>query len=95
MSVTMIITFTAKPEKLSAFSGIMQSVKATLPSVPGCTGVRVHQGADDPNVFTLVETWVSADRHRGHIAGLVKDGVWDQVAGHLARDPESRYYVEL
>jgi quinol monooxygenase YgiN len=95
MAVTMIITFTARPENLAAFSDIIHSVKATLPSVPGCTGVRVHQGTDDPSVFTLVETWISEERHREHIAGLVRDGVWDQVASLLARDPESRYYAEI
>ncbi|MDP3738980.1 MAG: antibiotic biosynthesis monooxygenase family protein [Hyphomonadaceae bacterium] len=95
MAVTVIVTFTAKPENLVAFTDIMHSVKATLPSVPGCKAVRVHQGTDDPCVFTLVETWVSEDRHREHIAGLQSDGSWSQVAVHLACEPESRYYAEL
>jgi quinol monooxygenase YgiN len=93
--ITQIITFRSKPEKLGQFIDIMHSVKATLPHVSGCSAVRVHQGTDDPCVFTLVETWDSEDRHREHIAGLVANGTWAQVARLLASDPESRYYAEL
>ena len=93
--VTQIITFHAKPEMLGEFAGVMQSVKATLPQVPGCHAVRIHQGTDDPCVFTLVEAWESEERHREHIAGLIADGSWAQISTLLAGEPESRYYAEL
>ena len=93
--ITMAITFRAKPEKLAAFSDLMHSVKATLPSVPGCNAVRVLQGTDDPCLFTLVESWISEERHREHIAGLVANGSWAEVGALLEGEPESRYYAEL
>ena len=93
--VTQIITFRSKPEKLGEFADVMHGVKSTLPLIPGCKAVRIHQGTDDPCVFTLVETWVSEDRHREHIAGLMANGSWDQISTLLAGEPESRYYAEL
>ena len=93
--ITTVITFRAKPEKLTAFSDVMHSVKATLPTVPGCEAVRILHGTDDPCLFTLVETWISEDRHREHIAGLVADGSWAAVSAFLEGEPESRYYAEL
>jgi quinol monooxygenase YgiN len=93
--ITTVITFRAKPEKLAAFSDVIHSVKAALPNVPGCKAVRAMQGTDDPCLFTLVETWISEDRHREHIAGLMADGSWSQVATLLEGEPESRYYAEM
>jgi quinol monooxygenase YgiN len=93
--VTQIITFRSKPEMLGEFAGVMHSVKSSLPQIPGCKAIRIHQGTDDPCVFTLVETWDSEDRHREHIAGLVADGSWAQISTLLAGEPESRYYAEL
>lgn len=95
MSVVQIITFRAKPEKLAQFTDLMQSLKATLPSVPGCEAVRIHQGTDDPCAFTLVETWITEDRHREHIAELQKSGAWSDVAALLAGEPASGYFVEV
>ncbi|HEV7694595.1 MAG TPA: antibiotic biosynthesis monooxygenase family protein [Hyphomonadaceae bacterium] len=93
--VTQIITFRAKPEKLGEFADVIRGVKSTLPQIPGCKAVRIHQGTDDPCVFTLVETWESEERHREHIAGLVADGSWADISTLLAGEPESRYYAEL
>jgi quinol monooxygenase YgiN len=93
--VTQIITFRSKPEMLGRFSDVMQSVKSTLPLIPGCKAVRIHQGTDDPCVFTLIETWESEERHREHTAGLMANGSWAQISTLLTSEPESAYYAEL
>ena len=95
MSVRLIITFTARPEKQAEFANLLQQVKHTLPTVPGCYAVNVFNGVADPNVFTLVEHWDSEASHRRHIEEVVRSGGWAQVAAHLAGDPVSSYFREI
>ena len=95
MSIQVIVTFEAKPQSLEAFSEIMRTVKAALPTAPGCEGVRIFRGAEAPEVFTLVETWRDKEAHRAHVGALVEAGEWARIASHLACEPTSRYFDPL
>lgn len=95
MGVNLIISFKIRPEKLESFTGIMKTVKATLPSVPGCQGVKVYRNPNDPLLFTLVETWDSKEMHGKHIQGLKDSGQWDVIVQHFSADPVGNYYEEL
>jgi quinol monooxygenase YgiN len=95
MGVNLIVSFKVKPEKLAAFKEVMQGVKTGLPTVPGCRGVKVLNGIDDPLTFTLVETWDSKEVHAKHIQGVVESGQWQQIVAHLAAEPSSTYYSEM
>ncbi|MBT0961034.1 putative quinol monooxygenase [Denitromonas iodatirespirans] len=95
MTTNVIITFTAKPEKLAAFTDILQSVKTELPKVDGCIAVDVFNDTANPCVFTLVETWQSESAHKAHIEGVVSSGGWSHIASHLACDPSSSYFKAL
>ena len=95
MSVTVVITFTARLEKLDAFRRILAGVKSDLPKAPGCAGVQVLSKLDDPCSFTLVETWETAEAHRAHVDRLIASGAWKDVASHLAWEPASGYYRQL
>jgi quinol monooxygenase YgiN len=95
MSINVIITFEAAPEKLDAFRHIMQDVKRELPNAPGCKGVRVYNRRDNPHVFTLVEQWESQTVHQAFLDKATSSGTWAHIATHLAQDPVSHYYAEL
>jgi quinol monooxygenase YgiN len=95
MSVRLIITFTARPEKQAEFAALLQQVKQSLPTVPGCHGVDVFNGLNEPSTFTLVERWESEASHQRHIEEVVRSGGWAHVASHLAGDPVSGYFREL
>ncbi|GAB1267033.1 hypothetical protein NBRC116493_02860 [Aurantivibrio infirmus] len=95
MTTNVIITFTVKPEKISDFVNILNSVKIDLPSVEGCNGIHIFSDSKNNNVFTLVENWDSEDAHKKHIAGVVESGNWDTISSHLEKDPESSYFNEL
>lgn len=95
MHTNVIITFKSKPEKLAAFAKILAEVKNDLPKVAGCKAVRIFNDVNDPNVFTLVETWASEIEHKKHIEGVISSGGWNHIAAHLACDPTSSYYKEV
>ncbi len=87
-----IISFLAKIDKLKEFEGVMDSVKATLPEVEGCNDVQIYRDIEQPGAFTLVESWVSRDRHAEHIDSLVTNGSWEQISRLLQDEPISSYF---
>ena len=95
LSTNVIITFKAKPEKLTAFREILGGVKTDLPKVDGCIAVSVFNDTQDACVFTLVETWQSQAAHQKHIEGVVSSGGWSHIASHLSCDPSSSYFTTL
>lgn len=93
MSIThVIISFQAKPESTVAFSSILEQVKATLPTIPGCLAVRCFGDSQDPTRFTLVEDWESPALHQQHISKVIESGAWASMAAHLAEAPVSGYF---
>lgn len=95
MSINVLVIFRVKERKVGTFRELMGFVKTSLSEVPGCRGVRVFHGVDDPRLFTLVETWDSKERHRAHFAKLVASGEWHQLLEYLAADPVTSYLEEL
>lgn len=95
MSVHLIISFRIRPERLAPFTELLEGVKASLPAVPGCTGVQVFQAVDDPLAFTLVEAWQNADLHGRHVQAMQESGQWAAVAQHLSADPVSAWFHPL
>lgn len=95
MTTNVIITFTVKPEKQSDFLNILNSVKCDLPKVDGCNGVKIFSSNENNNIFTLIESWDSEEKHKSHIAGVVESGDWDVIESHLSKSPESSYFAEI
>jgi quinol monooxygenase YgiN len=89
-----IITFETKPDASIPFASMLTQVQQDLPRVPGCRGVRVFTGSENPCIFTLLEHWDSQAEHQAHIQTVVASGTWDRIAAHLAKDPVSHYYRE-
>ena len=92
MSITFIITFDVKNEKLSDFSKIMSTLKSELPKTEGCIGVTIHHSIHSPSSYTLVETWESKKCHEAHVKNLVDTGEWAKMSNHLVGEPVSEYY---
>jgi quinol monooxygenase YgiN len=95
MSVNLLINFNVRQDRLTSFTDLMKSVKTALPAVPGCQGVKIYNDVGNPLVFTLVETWDSAEIHGKHVRSLQESGQWASVAAHLSADPVSAYYQEI
>lgn len=95
MSINVIIQFSAKPEKRDSFKSLLTSVKTDLPTVKGCQGVDIYTHDENPDEFTLVESWDSKDSHSRHIEQVVASGGWDLLTEHLAKAPTSGYFRPL
>ncbi|WP_259780874.1 putative quinol monooxygenase [Aestuariispira ectoiniformans] len=85
------VVFDVLPSSREAFIGLLESVQADLPTVPGCLGVRIFAHDDTPNRFTLIEEWDDRDLHQTHINGMVKSGAWTKIEAMLSQPPESQY----
>jgi len=94
MDIHMLITFTTKPEKRSAFAVLLATVRRDLVQAPGCKGVRLFHHRSTPLIFTLLETWESESSHRAHVDRLVRSGTWAYIASHLESEPVSSYCSE-
>lgn len=95
MNIHLIVQFKAQQAHRARFIELLQSVKTSLPGVPGCRGVQVYQDLQDPLAFTVVESWDSQDLHAAHLRALIDSGQWAVIAALLATEPVSRYQQAL
>lgn len=95
MSINVIITFQAKPEKSSSFANLLNKATHDLLKVEGCNGALLFKSKENLCVFTLVEEWESEIKHKAHIANMVSSGAWASIESHLAADPVSNYYIKM
>lgn len=93
--VNAILTFRTEPARVTEFHELVHELKMELRNTPGCLGVRLLHGTDDPTYFTLIEEWETEERHSRHLTGLIADGVWSRLCNLLADEPEHRYCAEL
>lgn len=95
MSINVIITFQAIPEKSSDLANLLNQAKRDLPEVEGCNGALLFNSKENPCIFTLVEEWESDIQHKAHITNVVSSGAWANIASHLSVAPVSNYYIKL
>lgn len=94
MSVTFIIHFQVTKDKLGLFSDIMSSVKEDLPKIEGCLGVHVYRNNNEPQQYTLVETWASQISHQQHVKNLIDSGSWESMSALFDNEPSSAHFEE-
>lgn len=95
MSVSLIISFKVKSEKLCAFKEIMSNVKNDLVKVDGCKQVKIFNEIENPLSFTLVEDWESREAHGAHVQNMISSGNWDGLLTHLSELPTSSYFQKI
>ncbi|MDF3013526.1 MAG: hypothetical protein K0Q78_1730 [Cellvibrio sp.] len=95
MSISLVIGFTVKNDRLTSFKKIMTDVKINLPKVKGCKKVTIFNREENPLEFKLVEKWDSKALHESHVEGLIASGQWNLLVEHLQEPPVSGYYSEI
>lgn len=64
--VTVVITCTIQPHKLDHARRELKAVIAqVLAKEPACRGIRVHEAADGPQRWLIVEQWASQEAFTG------------------------------
>lgn len=93
MSITLIVGFEVKPEKLAAFTEILEVARRNLPGTGGCQSIHTLANMEDPTQISLIEVWESKDAHQAYIKALADSGDWQHIESHLIRAPTSTYYM--
>lgn len=57
--LNIIATITVKPEFYDAFQPIFKRLVAGSRAETGCVHYELNQSIDNPNIFIVIETWVS------------------------------------
>lgn len=92
--INIIINFDVKPENIAIFRGILDNVKINLPNVTGCETVSIYADQNNPDKFTLIETWESKEAHQNHITSIVESGDWSKILSNLKTEPSSSYFIQ-
>ncbi|MBZ9938967.1 antibiotic biosynthesis monooxygenase [Mesorhizobium sp. BR1-1-16] len=67
MTVTVIGTLTARPERREDLHSILAAMVAPTRTEPGCINYDFHVDATDPCVFVFYENWRSEADHAAHM----------------------------
>ncbi len=64
--VTVVITFTVKPDKIKTARRELENViKTVMTCEPSCQGIRVHDDPKNPRRLLIVEQWESEEIFTG------------------------------
>ncbi len=61
MTIIALLELTLRPEAVADAPRVLHETLVATRAFPGCLGVEVLRGADDPSRITVVERWDSPD----------------------------------
>ena len=93
MSIRLLVKFTVKEGMADTFVDIMRGAVAQILAAPGCEGVEVLQGEEQPSVVMLSETWVSREIHDRYAAQMAEAGSMEKLAPLLAGEVETSFFL--
>jgi quinol monooxygenase YgiN len=64
--VVLVVNFDAHPNTRHELIGRLLELVRLTTAEPGCVRYELHEDLKDPNRFTFVETWESAEAHAAH-----------------------------
>lgn len=64
--VVIFASVTAKPELIDEVLAALNLLTEESRKEDGCLNYDLHRGVDDPNLFVLHETWLSAEHVLAH-----------------------------
>jgi quinol monooxygenase YgiN len=66
--VVVVVTMQCRPGREQEMVATLTADSATTHEEQGCTVYAMHQGADDPTRFSIVEVWASREDLERHLA---------------------------
>ncbi len=64
--ITKWIEFKVKEEDRQIFAGVLAGMERESKNEQGCVVYAVFQAKDDESIFTVLETWATADDFEAH-----------------------------
>ena len=74
-----IVKLTFKKEELPAFFQEFETHKNTIASFPGCRGMKLLKGIDDPTVVMTYSHWDNKDALNNYRESDLFTGLWTKI----------------
>ncbi|MGY4709874.1 putative quinol monooxygenase [Mycolicibacterium sp. CBM1] len=85
MPVTVVATFTVKPESVDAVRAACTKAIAAVHEEPGCELYSLHEG---DKTFVFVEQWADADALTTHSTAPAVGALFGEIGEHLDGAPD-------
>ena len=95
MSVTVLLSVTAKPECLDELVTMFTENFKQTRVYDGCIDIYMTRSHDDPNELLLVEQWETRPHYERYLAWRAETGVVDKLAAMAAGEPTITYFDRL
>lgn len=83
----------ARPERREELLRFVQDeMLAATRAEPGCLSYRFYQDVEDPNAFTFVEEWASADALDGHFRSAHVGRALTGIPDLVSEPPQARFH---
>ena len=92
MSVTILVEFRVKPEKVDTLKKRFKEILPDTRAYDGCQELKVYNSQDDPTNIVLVEHWDSRPQYEKYLAWRTETGFLEELGAVLAGPPSIRYY---
>ena len=84
-----IVKLSFKKEALSLFYKEFESHKHNIASFPGCRGMKLLKGTDDPTVVMTYSHWDNKDALNNYRESDLFTGLWTKIKPMFANKPEA------
>jgi quinol monooxygenase YgiN len=91
MSITVIVEFTAQPDKIEDLKAAFKAILPDTRAYDGCEGVTVLQNQEAPENIVFVETWANRPVYEKYFAWRVESGALAALGEMVAAPPSIRY----
>ena len=83
------------PEHVQTFENIFTEAQPKIGAMPGCTGVQLLKGTDNPNVYFTYSTWQNAEALENYRTSELFITTWRKTKVLFAQKAEAWSTVNI
>jgi quinol monooxygenase YgiN len=92
MSVTVVLEFQAKPDKVNEIKEFFRKVLPDTRAYDGFESLTLHQNQEDPTSFLVWELWATRSNYETYLAWRTETGALSSLVEMLAGQPSFRFF---
>jgi hypothetical protein len=92
--VTRIVKLTFKPENVSSFLQLFDTVKQHIASFPGCDGVKLYRDLHHDNVYFTYSHWDTDQSLQAYRQSALFDDTWTKTKALFGDKPQAWSLIE-
>src|SRR4051812_5999361 len=89
--VVVVASFEVQDGRAEEAEAVLRETIEATHAEDGCLSYALHRDKNDPNVYVLVERWVSQEALDAHITQPYVTGLGERSAGVIAKRPVIRF----